>query len=470
MAEVKFIKISTIVIPETRFRKQFSEKTLTELQDSISNGPGLINAITIKNNMELNTGETRMRAVSILHEIGLPVFYHGEKVPEGCIPAIIIENELQEIDYLKAELHENTHRESFTYVEEAQAIAKIARIQQALIDAERAASEPEKQKPKFLPLGIPLKEVSPEAVKQTAERIYDGKAGAHYSKSVQDSLLIANAIENAVPELSDKLLKAKDKTEAQKILKSHALEEQRASLAMSQGKTFGSSRHKVIHGCCLEELKKLESASIDVCCTDPIYGIGAGNFGNSGGRMSGFSHDYDDSLENFEKIMPQAIKELSRVLKPKAHIYLACDIRNLQLLKDYLKATSPRENPWYIPSAPFIQYKLAGGRVPHPGFTPRRSYELWLYAYRGGKEEYRLINDVIECESDRSETHGAGKPKDLLKVFLNRSCLPGDTVLDFMAGSGSILPAAHELKLKVTAIEINPSYYGRCIERLKELK
>jgi DNA modification methylase len=39
-----------------------------------------------------------------------------------------------------------------------------------------------------------------------------------------------------------------------------------------------------------------------------------------------------------------------------------------------------------------------------------------------------------------------------------------------MAGTGSILPAAHELKIKATAIEISQEYYGRCLERLKELK
>jgi DNA modification methylase len=228
--------------------------------------------------------------------------------------------------------------------------------------------------------------------------------------------------------------------------------------------------HSIIHGDCLEELAKLPLASFDVCLTDPIYGINAGNFSDQGGRMSGNSHDYNDSLENFTEIMPKALKLVSRVLKDRAHIYLACDLRNYPLLRKFLADSSIPGNEWRIPNAPFIQYKVGGGRVPHPGYTPRRSYELWLYAYRGEKQEYKLINDVVECVSDRTESHGAGKPKDLLKTFLSRSCMPGDTVIDFMAGSGSIVPACHELKLKCTAIELEEAYYGRILERIKELK
>ena len=316
---------------------------------------------------------------------------------------------------------------------------------------------------------MPITAIGKEAVKKTAEQLYEGKAGGGYTQAVKDSLQVVHAMESS-PELAAKLEKVKDQSEARKVLKNHAQDEQRKVLALEQGKTFSGKMHDVIHGDCLVELKKLPAKTFDVCCTDPIYGIDAGGFGNSGGRMSAFNHNYNDSLENFQRIMPQALKEVSRVLKDKAHIYLACDIRNLPLLRRYLEESSDRNNPWRIPSAPFIQYKLAGGRVPHPGYTPRRSYELWLYAYRGEKIEYRLINDVIECESDRTETHGAGKPKDLLKTFLNRSCMPGDKVIDFMAGSGSILPAAHELKLRCTAIELDTSYYGRCLERLQELK
>ena len=470
MAEVRFIAIKDIIVPDSRFRKTFSDKNSGDLQESISNGPGLINAITVRPNMEINTGESRLRAISILHDLDFPVKYHGEIVPKGLIPAIIIEGLEDEISYLQAELHENTCRENFTFLEEAQAIAKIASLQQAILNANKKPPEERKAEAaqKFV-LGIPLKSITKEAITETAKQIYDGKSGAHYNQAVTDSIRLVNIMETN-PELASKIGKAKDMSEAQKMVSKHSQEETRTKLALAQGKNFKSTSHTVIQGDCLVELPKLENKTFDVCLTDPIYGIDAGQFGNAAGKMANIDHNYDDSIENFQRILPAALKEISRILKDKAHLYLACDIRNYFLLRKFVEESSDKQNPWRIPNAPFIQYKIAGGRVPHPGFTPRRSYELWLYAYRGEKQEYRLINDVIECESDRTESHGAGKPKDLLKTFLNRSCMPGDKVIDFMAGSGSILPAAHELKLRVTAIEIDTAYYGRCLERLKELK
>lgn len=469
---VTILPISDIIIPDDRFRKEFSERNHQLLQDSISMGPGLINAITVKPNLELNTGESRLKAVSILHELGLPVRYQGSVVPEGCIPAVIIQNDLDEIQYLQAELHENTHRADFTYIEEAKGVARIAALQQEVMNRNNPPLEERKSAAAkgFVGLGIPMSAISKEAISNTASQVYDkAKPSADDMDNVKTSIIIANAMENH-PELAEKLSKVKTISDAKKVLKKSAESDQRVALAAAQGSEFKNSVHTIINGDCLEELTKLPKASFDVCLTDPIYGINAGNFGDSAGRLSNFDHTYNDSLENFSEIIPKALKLVSGLLKEKAHIYLACDIRNYPLLKQYLADSSTPGNLWVIPNAPFIQYKLGGGRIPHPGFTPRRSYEVWLYAYRGGKGEYTCINDVVECTSDRTETHGASKPVDLLKTFLKRSCMPGDKVLDFMAGSGPILTACHELKIRATAIEINPDYYGRCLERVKELR
>jgi DNA modification methylase/ParB-like chromosome segregation protein Spo0J len=472
-SQIHFLPVTDIIAKESRFRKLFSDKNSADLQDSISTGPGLINAITVRPSMELITGESRLKAITLLHDIGLPVRYNGSPVASGLIPVIIVADSLSEIDLLKAELHENTVREGFTYLEEAQAVSKIALLEQALINLTQkpAAERIAEAKAKAPVLGIPLARISPEALKATAEKLYEGKSGGSYTKAIKDSLLITDVIDKDPSGSLAKLLeKAPDMSSAQKILKRHAEADLRTSLALTQGKSFSNKIHSLIHGDCLEELAKLPPASIDVCLTDPIYGINAGNFSDQGGRMSGSSHEYNDSLENFKEIMPKALKLVSKVLKERAHIYLACDLRNYPLLKQMLADSSVKGNEWRIPNAPFIQYKVGGGRVPHPGYTPRRSYEIWLYAYRGDKQEYKLINDVIECTSDRSESHGAGKPKDLLKVFLSRSCMPGDKVLDFMAGTGSVIPACHELKLSCTAIELEAEYYGRMLERVRELK
>jgi site-specific DNA-methyltransferase (adenine-specific) len=70
---------------------------------------------------------------------------------------------------------------------------------------------------------------------------------------------------------------------------------------------------------------------------------------------------------------------------------------------------------------------------------------------------------------DEQLGHGAQKPVELFRNLLARSCRPGDTVLDPFAGSGTIFPAAHDLKVLATGIEMEPQYYGMCVKRIEEL-
>ena len=478
--ELRYIPVADVKIPQGRFRLTFSEKTLSDLQDSLSKPPGLINPITVRRDCTLIAGESRLKVIGVLIDLGMPVFFNGEQLPSGVIPVLMPKTDLAEVDYLTMELHENTIRSGFTFMEEQEAIAKIARINREILEsrngvktgAEKIAEAMAKAPPLGLPaLKIPTPEqLNKEAIKQTAISMGDGVLSETKVRQVREALKITEAVKNN-PELAKQMEKVTTNKEAAKVLENFANQERQVELARIVGKGFSAKNHKIIHGDCLIELPKLEE-KFDVCLTDPIYGINAGNFGNAAGKMNNFVHKYEDSPETFHAIMPKALKLMTRVMKPAAHVYLACDIRNYFALKDYLEKASDPDNPWKVTSAPFIQYKLGGGRVPVPGLTPRRSYELWLYAYRGGKKEHRCINDVIECSADRVEnqSHGAGKPKELLKTFLIRSCQPGDRVLDFMAGSGSIIPACHELNLACTAIEISDEYYGTCVSRLQDLK
>jgi DNA modification methylase len=92
-----------------------------------------------------------------------------------------------------------------------------------------------------------------------------------------------------------------------------------------------------------------------------------------------------------------------------------------------------------------------------------------LYAIKGHKKTTAIYPDVITTTADIGLQHGAQKPVALYENLLTRSCLPGDKVLDCFAGSGTIFPAAHNLKLTAVGIEMSTEYYGICLNRLKEL-
>lgn len=482
--QITIIRMSQIKVNSSeRFRRAFSGDVLGKMQESIGKPPGLMQAIGVEHlgdeEYQLIFGETRMKSIELMHTLGQTVYYNGMEVSEGMIPAIIAPKGLTKIQILKMELEENTIRQGFTFLEEQQAVSRIFKLEQDILTAEAkevlesSAENSDNNEPVVFHLSkTEVKNIEKAAIAETAAKAFNLPPTPAAIAKVQASVRVAEALEN--PDIAEKLKSVSNMNEATKVIDRHVREEQHQILAQSVGKNFTSAQHTVIHGDCLEEMKKLASVKnpllFDVCLTDPIYGIGANKFGDAAGKMSNLSHDYDDSLENFERIMPVALKLMTKLMKNAAHVYLACDLRNYPKLVEYLKEASDPGNPWCIPNAPVIQYKVAGGRVPIPGLTFRRSYEVWLYAYRGGKQEYRMYPDVLECESNHTENHGASKPIELLKMFLSRSSKAGDSVLDFMAGSGGILIAAHQQKVKCTAIEVSETYYGNCVQKLKGLK
>ncbi len=87
-----------------------------------------------------------------------------------------------------------------------------------------------------------------------------------------------------------------------------------------------------------------------------------------------------------------------------------------------------------------------------------------LYAIKGERYAKRLAPDVITAHSDPNLNHPAQKPVKLLVDLLSRSCGAGDLVLDPFAGSGSIFPAAHELKVRATGIEVDEGAFGVAVK------
>jgi DNA modification methylase len=125
---------------------------------------------------------------------------------------------------------------------------------------------------------------------------------------------------------------------------------------------------------------------------------------------------------------------------------------------------------WYVHRTPLINYKLDGSRVPLPENGPQRKWELILYAIKGWRKVTRIYSDVIETRGDENLAHGAQKPVALFENLLKRSIRPGDTVLDPFGGTGTLFPAAHNLLVCATVIELDPVYAGTAAARLKGLK
>jgi len=99
---------------------------------------------------------------------------------------------------------------------------------------------------------------------------------------------------------------------------------------------------------------------------------------------------------------------------------------------------------------------------------PRSTYETIIYARRGGKPVTVVAPDVLHYPPTGAKLHAAQKNVDLYVELLNRSCRAGEHVIDWFMGSGTIFPAATQLKLFATGIDESPDCVKKAQDRIKQ--
>lgn len=433
-----FIHYKKVVIKPNRQRKEFDAERIQELADGLVKN-GLLHAPVLRtdeNGTEnvLVAGECRMKAMEINWMMGRPFKYNGELVADGMMPYTNI-GQLDELAAEEAELEENAQRTDLTWQEKSAALNKLHTLRSKQAQAEGRV----------------------HTVADTALEV-KGRGDGYYQATVRKEIIVAQHLSN--PEVQ----KAKSTEEAFKIIKKQEEQAKNIELAATVGKTFTKSIHELYNESCIDGLRRMDAEQFDVILTDPPYGMGADSFGDGGGKLVNSEHHYKDDLPSWRKLMQEWMPLLWKVAKPQAHAYIYCDFDNFHELKKMMQ-----EAGWYVFRTPFIHYKPNSGRVPLPDKGPRRQYETILYAIKGNKTTTGIYPDVLVTTADANLTHGAQKPVAAFADLLRRSVRAGDVVLDCFAGSGTIFPAAHQLKCKAVGFELNPEYYAMCYNRLQDL-
>lgn len=430
---MKTIQLTSIKIGEDRQRKDFDAEKLTELSKSIQT-VGLLHPIILRSESDttLVAGERRLRAIKRLYGLGASFTFDGAPVTHDEIPYTTL-GELSEDQYAEVELVENVQREDLTWQEYAVAVDKLHTL--------RCRQNPE-QKPQ-----------------DTANEIreLEGKAPRPSAATdlVRDNTLLAQALTD--PDIA----KAKTKKEALKLLKKKKTQEMFNALAKSgsNAESTGAHGHTLLRGDARELLRQMPPNSIDCIITDPPYGINAQSFGDQADGV----HDYDDTPEYFRDLMSVLSEESYRIAKHTAHLYLFHDARYF----DELRKTF-QEAGWYVWKTPIIWYKH-GGMLPRPEHGPRRTYESILFASKNERRTVQVKNDcIVHVPKPARPRHAAEKPAELYVDLLERTCRPGDSILDPFAGCGPIFPAANHLQLTATGFNLSEDDYALALTRLSE--
>lgn len=420
-----FVKPEDVVIPENRFRRDFDEKKLNELRESILRN-GLMHLPTVERREDgkytLRTGERRYRVLCALAKDGHEYNVVGTPGTKGLVPAAEW-GSLTDLQRLEIEVEENVVRADFTWQEKTKALAALHELRK-------------RQNPQ-------------QTLTATATEVIGKPAAGDQVSAVSDALIVAKHLAN--PEVA----KAKSSKEALKVIRRIKEAEHREEIA----KTYDVNKcpHTILKGETLELLRTLADGSFDVVCTDPPYGVGADNFGS----MAATGHDYEDSYKYWKDLMAVLPDELERVCKPAAHAYIFCDPRRF----DELTALMVLAN-WSVFPTPLI-WRKGNGMLPFPKHGPRRTYEAILYAWRGDRQV--LLEgkaDVIDVSPVRNLRHGAQKPVALYQDLLSRSARAGDKVLDCFGGTGPLLVAANRMRLVATYIERADDAYNIALGRM----
>lgn len=413
------IPLSSLFIPPNRQRKEFDLDALTSLSESIRLH-GLLHPPVVAEEdgrYRLVAGERRVRAISSLSELDISFLCGREVVSPGTLPVTLL-TELDALSLREVELEENTIRLDLTWQELAAARAELNSLRR-------------EQNPSH-------------TIADTAREIFGSGKGSN-SMAVREAVILQPYLND--PEIG----RAKSQAEAIKLLGKKKEREHRETLASSILPT--QSDFLLLEGDFYEASRQLPSNEFDCILTDPPYGIGADSFGD----QADLRHNYSDDPETVERLLDAVARESFRVSRPSAHAYCFCSFEWFARLSAMWARAG-----WSVWPRPIIWYKGNQGFLPRPDHGPRYTYECVLFASKGDKKTLRVAHDVVSFPLLEDRIHAAQKPVELYLDLLSRSCLPGDRVVDFFAGSGTIFRAARKAKLKATGIEKDQEHIGSC--------
>ena len=226
------------------------------------------------------------------------------------------------------------------------------------------------------------------------------------------------------------------------------------------------SKVKLLHGDCLNEIKKIPDKFIDLIITDPPYPTTArGSAGNSGGMLQKdinkkglvFTHNDIDC----EKYVP----EFYRVLKDGSHCYVMTNHVNLIHMLNTFTA-----NGFH-----FIKSLIwnKGNKIMGQYYMSQFEYILFFRKGRGVKINNCGTSDIISVPNkkqkgeDGKNLHDTEKPVELMKILVENSSKENGIVLDPFMGIGATGVAALSSNRSFIGIELDENYFNIAKKRIE---
>ena len=243
---------------------------------------------------------------------------------------------------------------------------------------------------------------------------------------------------------------------------------------------------RIIPGDCIEAMRSLPSASVDMVFADPPYNLQLGGDLSrpDGSHVDAVTDHWDqfDSFAAYDRFTREWLAEARRVLKPDGAIWVIGSYHNIfrvgALMQDM--------GFWLLND---IVWRKSN---PMPNFRGTRftnAHETLLWASMGEKAKYhfnyramKTLNDELQMRSDwvipicsgqerlkkgGSKVHPTQKPEALLYRVLLSTTEAGDVVLDPFFGTGTTGAVAKRLGREWIGCERESDYREAAMERIE---
>ncbi|MBV1916911.1 MAG: site-specific DNA-methyltransferase [Sphingomonadaceae bacterium] len=243
---------------------------------------------------------------------------------------------------------------------------------------------------------------------------------------------------------------------------------------------------QILSGDCVEAMRSLPDASVDVVFADPPYNLQLGGDLNrpDGSQVDAVTDDWDkfDSFAAYDRFTREWLSEARRVLKRDGSIWVIGSYHNI-----FRVGAAMQDMGFWILND--VVWRKAN---PMPNFRGTRftnAHETLIWASMGEKAKYtfnyramKTLNDELQMRSDwvlpicggqerlrkdGAKVHPTQKPEALLYRIMLATTKKGDVVLDPFFGTGTTGAVAKRLGREWIGCEREDIYRDAAMERIE---
>ncbi len=423
LAQIKTIDPDLVLVPGDRIRKVFKNENIAELAESFQRigqaQPGV--CIEVEDKVILVAGERRLRACRL---IKMPYRY------------TVASN--TDVDFIREiEIEENLNRSDLTWQEEVSARQELHALlekRKAKLGGKQTIRETAKALKESVGGVQEVLEVAqfmadfPEV--REAKNLSEAKKAVKKLKGIALRQYFLETAAETAKESRARSETAPEKTEAPLSSDLSAETIEVAGFRMTTEKLLDYDK-RVILGPMEEQLSHFNDGSISVVLWDPPWGV---NYDTVKIENSA-SETFEDNVEVLTENLGNWLALLYQKMAVDSHLYMFFGIRNYQFIYESLANAGFTHN-----GLPIYWIKLGVHHTRNPEIWPGRSVEPIAFARKGNKKIVKqgAPDHIITPQANpkMKQIHPAAKHPDVFMELIQRSCLPGDTVLDPMCGSG----------------------------------